>query len=162
MELNMDNLNIRETKMSYNGDSGIMWVTLDKFTVRSIYQRNVSIKNPDIRVITYFPKQLWQKKKNLDIILSEARKKDSKLRTQVRMGDEDLQLFTKNVGEPFWMKTPINHYGDPDQSIEFVSNGKRKEITPEKNTDNKRKRIGDEKEDDSNMTDVVSDSDLAF
>ena len=47
-------------------------------------------------------------------------------------------------------------------SIEFVSNGKRKEITPEKNIDNKRKRIGDEKDDDSDMADVVSDSVLAF
>ena len=103
--------------MSFNIESGIIWVTMDKYSVKSVFQCFVAVKNPDIRII-----DLWQKKKNLDKILSDTGKNDSKLRTQVRMGYEDLLLFIKNIGEPFWKKTPINHYSDPDKPVEYNTN----------------------------------------
>ena len=103
---------------------------------------NNKSKNEEIKVINYFPPQLWSRKKNLEKLLKIARSENPELRTQIRMGDEDITLYTKMVGQPFYQWTPITKYGDPNMEIPDInmttSTRKRKEITPDKNMDKKR------------------------
>ena len=84
----------------------------------------------------------WSRKKNLEKLLKIARSENPELRTQIRMGDEDITLYTKMVGQPFYQWTPITKYGDPNMEIPDISmttsTRKRKEITPDKNMDKKR------------------------
>ena len=62
------------------------------------------------------------------------------------MGEDDLALYTKMVGEPFYSWTPLAKYGDP--STEVVEDNvtgisrKRKELTPEPKIDHKRNKNG--------------------
>ena len=76
-----------------------------------LYQ-NIQRKLYIIRVINYFPLQLWRKKCALDALLKEARLNEPNLRTLIRMGGKDIKLMTKYVGELYYREKPINAYGD--------------------------------------------------
>ena len=60
------------------------------------------------------------------------------------MGEEDLALFTKNIGEPFYSWTPLSKYGDPSTEVvdePVVTNQrKRKELTPNEKNKGKKSR----------------------
>ena len=48
----------------------------------------------------------------LDRHLKVARAGEPNLRTQVRLGTDDLELNTKHIGEPLWQVTPATAYGE--------------------------------------------------
>ena len=65
-----------------------------------------------MRLVTYIPPELWERKVALDQLLKLERVNQPNLRTQVRLGVEDLQLYTKFNGEPLWQATPATAYGE--------------------------------------------------
>ena len=111
-KLQLTGIKIHDCKMSFNPDSGIMWITTDIFSIKRIFARMVQMKNPDIKVINYFPPQVWERKRKLEHLLKIARQQNPDLRTQVRMGENDISLFSKMVGEPFYKWTLLDTYGD--------------------------------------------------
>ena len=109
-----------------------------------MFSRFMSAKNKDIKLLNYFPPQLWNKKRNLEKILKIARNNNPDLRTKIRMGDDDLALYTKIKGQPYYQWTPINKYGNPNDEVveeQIVNNTrKRKEMTPDAKVDSKKNR----------------------
>ena len=57
------------------------------------------------------PSQFWDRSRQLEKLCYIERTKNTLLRTQVRLGTYDLELYTKNKGEYTWMKTPIEAFG---------------------------------------------------
>ena len=109
-----NDIKIRDARMARDPGSMIMWIDTTEASVKRIYHRAAQIKNKDIQLITYFPGCLYRRKRNLDSILRTQRALDPKLRTQIRLGNTDIQLFTKMFGDPQWTPTPVDYYGDPD------------------------------------------------
>ena len=106
---------------------------------------------------TITPPQLWERKKRLEIILKEARKKNPSLRTQIRMGENDISLYTKIVGENFYSWTPLTKFGDPnepqDSQFDTLISRKRKELTPDMKNRYKKAKNNTSENGDEDMTD---------
>ena len=63
LELGMTNVNIREVKMSHNPVNGIMWITVDSFTVKKIFTRFMQGKKARHKSPKLFPTTSMDKKK---------------------------------------------------------------------------------------------------
>ena len=127
-------IEILETKMASDPYSKIMWVTTREANVKKIYQRAAHVRNPDVKLLTYFPQRLYRKKMLLEGILKNARSKEPKLRTQIRLGRTDIELWTKFRSEPFWALTPLTEYGPIESVCTFPPSGPRDVTTPPKQT----------------------------
>ena len=100
--------------MSRNGYASIMWLELTEADVKMIFQRAAKVRgNKKFQLLTYFPPHLYDKKRNLDRLLKLQRNIEPTLRTQIRLGDHDLELFTKHKDEKYWRQTLLTAYGDP-------------------------------------------------
>ena len=102
--------------------------------------------------MTFYPQHIYQKKRNLDTILRKQRKLEPNLRTQIRLGVKDIELFTKNVGDFQWCPTPISHYVDPNVRLDitppphrgsnpFAQNKRKISSTPKEDETPKRLRV---------------------
>ena len=112
LKFKVDEINIVATKLAPKPESQILWIETSEANVKKIYSRAAALKNKNIRLITYFPAELWERKVALDKHLKLERVNEPNLRTQVRLGTEDLELNTKHVGEPLWQVTPVTAYGE--------------------------------------------------
>ena len=109
LNFNCDDIKIYYAQNGLGPFQKIMWIKTNEVSVHTIYQHDARYKNHDIQLITFIPSFLYQKKRNLDTILRLACSKEPKLRTQIRLGSHDLELFTKFTHEPNWVLT---NYGD--------------------------------------------------
>ena len=103
----------------------------------------------NIRLITKIPQQFWNRNKVLEQNCFNERQKDPNLRTQVRLGRNDLELRTKYRSEIYWRTTPLEAYGSlPDPEIDKESrtpegrNNKRGANSPLTNEISKRTNMG--------------------
>ena len=69
------------------------------------------VKNSDISLLTFFPSILWDRRTALLNNCKKAHRLNPKLRYQIRLGNSDIELWTKNIGEYQYMKTPIYEFG---------------------------------------------------
>lgn len=114
-ELDMNDIIIEETKISKNAKEGIMWAKVGDTNRNRIMAQIGKIskgRKLDIRLIPKIPHQLWLRNKQLEQNCAAQRKITLELRTQVRLGKSDLELRTKFKGEIYWIKTPIEAYGE--------------------------------------------------
>ena len=88
--------------------------------------------------MTYFPSIVWPRKISLEKNMANARAKNSELKYQIRLGNTDIQLFTKDNNNPMWTRTDLDQYGPiedlpevPNSNNTYTTNSnKRKDITP--------------------------------
>ena len=106
-----DDVIIKEAKMSTKVDSNIMWVTMTEQKVKETFQRAARVKNSKIKLFTFFPASIWDRKVELDRLCKIQREINPKLRTQIRLGSNDIELYTKEINEPYWLKTPVLEFG---------------------------------------------------
>ena len=52
--------------MAANWTSRIMWIEIGENNVKRLQNRAMTLKNPNIQLVTYFPAQLWNKQKLLN------------------------------------------------------------------------------------------------
>ena len=67
--------------------------------------------NRKISVMQYYLRILWDRKKSLEERMAIERVKDKKLRYQIRLGVNDIELFTKRVDDAFYVKVYLETYG---------------------------------------------------
>ena len=48
-----------------------MWTEVGKETVNRLINISINLKNPNIQLITYFPSQLWNKRKDISDFMKE-------------------------------------------------------------------------------------------
>ena len=59
----------------------------------------------------YTPPCLWHRKIALDRLAAKERLHNSRLRTQIRLGQSDIELWTKEKHEAFYTKIPTEAFG---------------------------------------------------
>ena len=127
MNIRRNSVEIVDCWSASSPSSLILWIKTSLHETTEIYRRRSRIRNSDISLITYTPTCLWDRKVELERLCHIERSKDRSLRTQVRIGESDVQLWTKKVREPFYNKInnkafgPLPPYGSSSQSIESSS-----------------------------------------
>ena len=85
---------------------------------------------------------MWQRKQKLLSNCKEQQKIQPRLRYQIRLGNGDISLWTKEVGEPSYICTPITAFGSlpPIKFDGLLTKGttKRMRSLSPPNTQNKR------------------------
>ena len=102
----------KETKQAANED--IIYIAVeDEDLVREIYFRKSDCRNDRITLRNYIPPQLHARFMALSEICKEKRAANSNLKTQVRFGRKDLEVFVKVKGqnEPF-KKEDLENFTD--------------------------------------------------
>ena len=86
------------TKLSTSKKGGILWARVGRDNAMKIFARAAVIcggKKKDLPIMNKMPTQYWERSRSLEKILYEVRNKNPNLRTQVRIGVDDLELFIK-------------------------------------------------------------------
>ena len=84
--------------------------------------------NRKISVMQYYPRMLWERKKSLEKRTANEQVKDKKLRYQIRLGVNDIELLTKRVDDEFYVKVDLETYGVlPD--IDYIEDDYTKWVT---------------------------------
>ena len=101
---------IKETKRAGKEDV-IYFAVEDEDMIKDIYFRKADSRNDAIIVRNYIPPQLHSRFMSLNDICKEKRSKNPELKTQIRFGKRDLEIFTKMRGkeEPF-KKVPLEDF----------------------------------------------------
>ena len=86
----------------------------DQDQIKEIYMRKAELRNDEITVRTYIPPNYYNRFTYLNQICKEAGGKDNTLKTQLRFGQKDIEIFVKYKGEnaPFRM-VKIEDFTDP-------------------------------------------------
>ena len=114
---------IKECKMVSNPESAILWIETEIVQVKNIFMKAAIKANRKISVMQYYPRILWDRKKSLEKQMSVERVKDRKLRYQISVGVNDIELFTTGVNNKFSVKVDVDTYGDLSD-IDYTSRGK--------------------------------------
>ena len=110
MHFQIEEIKIQTIKMARNWTSKIMWIEVGEDTVNRLINRSITLKNPNIQLVTFYPAKVWNQRKEINEIMKEAKKKTPDLRYQIKLGKNDLYLKTKMVDEFIWQTTPIEHF----------------------------------------------------
>ena len=98
-EEELEEMNIVETKLATGVDEIIYIAMEDAEHIKNIHRRKAECKNYNINIINFILPQIFKRYKSLNKICSERRKSDKSLRTQIRFGKTDLEIWTKIRGE---------------------------------------------------------------
>ena len=115
---------IKDCKMANNPESSILWIETDIDQVKNIFMKAAITANRKISVMQYYPRILWERKKSLEKRMSVERVKDRKLRYQIRLGVDDIELLTKAENDKFYVKVDVETYGGL-VDIDYIYNGTR-------------------------------------
>ena len=98
-ELDIEELDIQETRFIPKGD-GIMYIAFgDIEQVREIHKRKAELQNDYITVRNYIPPNYYDRYTHLSKVCKEKRDQDNSLKTQMRFGRKDVEIFVKPKGE---------------------------------------------------------------
>ena len=114
-EIEMEELRIMETRLSNKGD-GIINVAFEtQEQTKQIHIRRAEIGNEDIVVRNYIPPTFYQRYMEISNICKEKRNDDAELKTQLRFGRKDVEVFVKHRGEnmPF-RKIDLKEFTDKE------------------------------------------------
>ena len=92
----LEYINIVDT-MNAKSDDEVIYVTFrEHSTIKDIYSRAAEIRNDDISTRIFVPPQFWQRYQYLSQHCAEMRSRNKDLKTQLRFGDEDLEILVKD------------------------------------------------------------------
>ena len=94
---------ILETKITVKDEIFIYIVTKNNIDIKDIYRRKAEIRRDDIYIRTYIPPQFFSRFTAINKICKDKRYENPEIKTQVRFGQDDLEIFTKYKGseEPY-------------------------------------------------------------
>ena len=98
---------------SWSQEKNIMWVKFqDEIIVKRLYWNQADFKNDRIKLLKYTPNWAYERNKQLEIRCRLARENDPELRTQVRLGNDDLVLLIKRKGEDRYKRVNVEYFGE--------------------------------------------------
>ena len=125
LELNFkeDDMKINKTKLSNSRKGPLMWIEVGESNVAKIFKRASLVqrgKPQKIIILSKIPKEFWSRHRSIDHNCWQARSSNKLLRTQIRLGTNDLELYTKQKNEFIWLKTPLTEFGEiNDVELEY-------------------------------------------
>ena len=146
----LDQLEIVETKRT-NKDDIIYIATENEKDIKDLYYRKAECKREDTTIKHFIPPQFWDRFIALNRICALRREEDNELKTQLRFGEDDLIILTKQKGsnQPF-KKVNMNDFTGGTRIPEFDTKVKwkitedrppRRRINATNEPDNRQKEI---------------------
>ena len=149
-----DEIKIQSSKMAKDPTTNILWLTMEESDVIKIFKRSGRVKNPKVKLHTFFPHQVWERKTTLQNLCLLEKQSNKEMKFMIKPGVTDIELFVKQKGDPNWIKTnlkafgnipPIKYQFNPKeqlvpklrQSESASASSKRKAITPIKTVSKK-------------------------
>ena len=113
-EEEIEELTIEETKITIKGYIYIYIAVAHINDIRDIYRRKYEIKRDNLFLRNYVPPQFFTRFIRLGEICQQKRQEDSRLKTQIRFGKNDLEILTKEKGsdKPFNVVNLKDFIGD--------------------------------------------------
>ena len=126
-EEELQKLDIRETK---EGKDNIIYFSAGcEPLLREIYRRKAESMNENITIRNYVPPQIYSRFKELNKICKDKRTMNTELKTQIRFGHKELEIYTKLKGaEEGYSKMDLHEFlegkilPDFDHNIKWKSN----------------------------------------
>ena len=109
----LDTINIIETKRTHKYN--IVYVVVEnERDIRDMYYRKAECKNDKTTIKNFIPPQYHERFLALNKICTARRAEDDYLKTQIRFGEKDLIILTKEKGSdsPFKAEDLLNFIGD--------------------------------------------------
>ena len=103
-------VNIVSTKMAKDHTTGILWITLSEQDVNHIFRKAARVRNSKVKLHSFFPHQVWDRKVTLQNLCLLEKKKNPDFKFLIKPGVTDLELLTKQNGDPIWIKTHLVIY----------------------------------------------------
>ena len=109
----LDELNFVETRLVMKEENIIYLALEEQEQVRQIHIRKSEVRNDSIIIRDYIPPNFYQRVKHLNSVCTARRAEDKSLKTQLRFGRKDIEIFTKYKGDdgPF-KKVRIDDFTD--------------------------------------------------
>ena len=143
----IDSINITDTQVSAKTENLVYIVVSEEASIRDIRTRMAECRNPDLSMMDFIPPQYFQRYIALSKRARDMREQNDSLRTQIRFGDSDIELFTKNRGEnERYSKVPMEEVeaDEPLPKFDHTIKWKRRDdrprrhISPVKSADSRR------------------------
>ena len=98
----LDALEILETKRT-NRDDIVYIATANKMDIKDIYSRKAECRSDNTVVKMFIPPQFYSRFSTINRICADRRSRDDSLKTQIRFGEKDFIVLTKEKGsqEPY-------------------------------------------------------------
>merc|ERR1712240_815012 len=109
-ELKVTKAIITSSKLS--ATSEVLWIQLQTEQAAIDIQKQSAILKREARAIMYPPPEFFRAIKSVEHNCKEQRKKDKDLRYMVKLGTDNIELWTKYPQEPQYSKQPLDTYGE--------------------------------------------------
>merc|ERR1712240_203775 len=137
---------IKSSKLS--NTSSILWIEVqDIETVESILRQSAYFKR-EAKAIMYPPQELFQTIKSIENNYKEKKKSNPELRYQVKLGQDNIELWTKLLREPQYTKRKLTVFSNIEEpNIDKIVTTPNFGQSPPKGRDTNFKRLRDSNED---------------
>ena len=96
-------LSLEETRFATNGDNMVYLAMSNMEQIKEIHVRKAELRNDTIQVRNYIPPNYYNRYTYLNKICKDKRTEDPDIKTQLRFGPKDIDIFIKykSEGVPF-------------------------------------------------------------
>ena len=109
-----------ETKFATKGDDVLNVAMTDQSHIRELHVRRAESQNDSITVRNFIPPNFYKRYMSINRICSDRRAENPRLKTQLRFGKSDIELFTKYRGEEQGYRfTKLEDYMDTNELPTF-------------------------------------------
>ena len=116
----LEQLKVAETRLSKKGDDFLNVALVEQDDVRELYGRKAASRNDNIILRSYIPPNFFERYMCLTKICKDMRTEEPSLKTQLRFGTRDIELYTKTKGEESGFKRiELNEFTDMTRVPEF-------------------------------------------
>ena len=112
----LDSMEIAETRSTRTEGEILNVAFASNDDVREIHIRKAESQNDEITVRNYIPPNFFERYKAINKICNERRQENKNLKTQIRFGKRDIEVFTKIRGETTGFKlVALKDFTDVEQ-----------------------------------------------
>ena len=115
----LEKIDIVDSKLAANDD--VIYVALGhEEQIREIYRRKAASENDDLILRDYIPPQFHARYMAIAAKAKETRLKDNRVKTQIRWGNNDIEIFTRMKGsEEGFKKVDLKEFMEQSSLPEF-------------------------------------------
>merc|ERR1712240_754436 len=112
-ELKVTTATIISSKLSTT--SPILWIEVQSEEIALNIQKQSAILKREERAIMYPPPEFFKTIKSVENNCKEAKKKNTDLRYMVKLGHNNIELWTKQLRDPQYSQQPLTVFGDIEE-----------------------------------------------
>ena len=146
LDFNQEEIEILDIKETQEGKENLIYFAAGgQGMIREIYVRKAESRNDDLKLRNFIPPQLYKRYIAISNICKMKREENSDLKTQLRFGIKDIEVFTKWKGkDEGFKKTNLQEFLGEESipNFEHDIKWKKKVDRPERRIPNYRNRTG--------------------